>query len=106
MVLRVYAQRRLNLFSSPFVGALVLVHRNEIQRKMSGLALVHTYRKDMARPDIFLCISFLCTRTKAPTKGDENKLRRLCAYTLNTTNLVLVFTPAQDMRVISPLRFQ
>ena len=54
-----------------------------------------------ARPDIFLAISYLCTRTKSPTKGDEEKLRTICTYIANTIGLALVFAPSEEMRVVS-----
>jgi len=54
-----------------------------------------------ARPDIFLAISYLCTKVKNPTAEDETKLRRLCAYLQNTITLVLAFTPSTDLNIVS-----
>ena len=44
-----YAQILRNFLSSPLVGDLVLVHSYEIARKMSGRALVHTYKYAITR---------------------------------------------------------
>ncbi len=49
IVLAMYAQILRSFSSSPFVGDFVLVHRYEIARKMSGLALVHTYKYAITR---------------------------------------------------------
>ena len=66
-----------------------------------SLVMAYLYVCTRARPDIFLAISFLCTRAKSPTKGDEQKLRRICAYIVNTADLVMVFTPSVEMQVVS-----
>jgi hypothetical protein len=67
----------------------------------TSLVMAYLYVCTRARPDIFLAISYLCTRTKSPTKGDERKLRKICAYITNTISLALVFTPSEDMEVVS-----
>jgi len=66
-----------------------------------SLVMAYLYVCTRARPDIFLAISYLCTRAKSPTKGDEEKLRRICAYIANTIDMVLVFTPSTEMKVVS-----
>ena len=67
----------------------------------TSLVMAFLYVCTRARPDIFLGISYLCTRTKSPTKGDEEKLRRLCSYVNNTIQLVLVFSPSEQMQVMA-----
>ena len=43
-----------------------------------------------ARPDIQVAVAFLCTRVKAPTKEDYNKLTRVIRYLLSTIHLPLL----------------
>ena len=63
------------------------------------MSLVYTCTR--GRPDIFLPISYLCTKAKAPTQDDERKLRLVCTYLLNTIDLTLAFTPDSDMKIVS-----
>jgi len=63
------------------------------------MSLVYTCTR--ARPDIFLAISYLCTRAKEPTKEDETKLKRVCTYLINTIDLSLAFTPDVNLNIIS-----
>jgi len=73
----------------------------ENPKEFVGLVMSLLYVCTRARPDIFLAESYLCTRSKAPSKSDERKLMHLCSYILNTINLVLIFTPSRDLQVIS-----
>jgi len=66
-----------------------------------SVAMSLVYVCTRARPDIFLAISYLCTRVKNPTAEDESKLRHLCTYLQNTITLVLAFTPSNDLNIIS-----
>ena len=43
-----------------------------------------------ARPDIQVCIAFLCTRVKAPTEQDYKKLGKVISYVSETIHLPLV----------------
>ena len=43
-----------------------------------------------ARPDIQVCVAFLCTRVKAPTEQDYKKLGRVITYLEETVHLPLV----------------
>ena len=43
-----------------------------------------------ARPDIQVCVAFLCTRVKAPTEQDYKKLGRVISYLKETVHLLLV----------------
>jgi len=63
------------------------------------MSLVYTCTR--ARSDIFLPISYLCTKAKNPTRDDERKLRIVCSYLMNTADLVLAFTPDPDMNIVS-----
>ena len=53
------------------------------------------------RPDIFLAISYLCTRVKSPSERDVVKLKRVCAYLKGTIDKVLVLTPSPDVKIVS-----
>ena len=44
-----------------------------------------------ARPDIHVCVAFLCTRVKAPTEQDYKKLGKVISYLKETIHLPLVF---------------
>ena len=44
----------------------------------------------MARPDIQVCVAFLCTRVKSPTDQDSKKLGRAISYLKETVHLPLV----------------
>jgi hypothetical protein len=43
-----------------------------------------------ARPDIQVCVAFLCTRVKSPNEEDYEKLGRVIAYLMNTIHLPLI----------------
>ena len=43
-----------------------------------------------ARPNIQVCVTFLCTRVKSPTEQDYKKLRRVISYLEETVPLPLV----------------
>ena len=43
-----------------------------------------------ARPDIQLCVAFLCTRVKSPNKQDHKKLRKVIGYLIETAHLPIV----------------
>ena len=43
-----------------------------------------------ARPDIQVCVVFLCTRVKSPNKQDYKKLGRVISYLKETVHLPLV----------------
>ena len=43
-----------------------------------------------ARPDIQVCVAFLCTRVKSPTEEDYEKLGRVITYLKNTIHLPLI----------------
>ena len=43
-----------------------------------------------ARPDIPMCVAFLCTRVKSPTEQDYKKLGRVISDLKNTIHLPLV----------------
>ena len=43
-----------------------------------------------ARPDIQVCVAFLCTRVKAPTEQDYKKLGKVISYLKETVHLPLV----------------
>ena len=43
-----------------------------------------------ARPDIQVCVAFLCTQVKSPTELDYKKLRRVITYLQETIHLPLV----------------
>ena len=43
-----------------------------------------------AGPDIQVCVTFLCTRVKAPTEQDYNKLGKVISYLKETVHLPLV----------------
>ena len=43
-----------------------------------------------ARPNIQVCVAFLCTRVKSPTEQDYKKLGRVISYLLETVHLPLV----------------
>ena len=43
-----------------------------------------------ARPDIQVCVAFLCTRVKAPTEQDYTKLGKVIKYLKETVHLPLV----------------
>ena len=43
-----------------------------------------------ARPDIQVCIAFLCTQVKSPTEQDYTKLGRVISYLKETVHLSLV----------------
>jgi hypothetical protein len=51
------------------------------------------------RPDIQTAIAFLCTRVKAPTRHDYNKLSRVIKYLRNTKELVLTLS-ADNLNII------
>ena len=42
------------------------------------------------RPDIQVCVTFLCTRVKSPTEQDYKKLGRVVSYPKETVHLPLV----------------
>ena len=42
-----------------------------------------------ARPDIQVCVAFLCTRVKAPTEQDYKKLGKVISYLKETVHLPL-----------------
>ena len=48
------------------------------------------YVPKRARPDIFLAVSFLCTRVADPTEGDKRKLKLLLEYIKETINMVRI----------------
>ena len=43
-----------------------------------------------ARPDIQVCVAFLCMRVKAPTEQDYKKLGKVISYSKETVHLPLV----------------
>jgi len=43
-----------------------------------------------ARPDIQVCVAFLCTRVKSPNEEDYEKLGRVITYLMNTIHLPLI----------------
>ena len=43
-----------------------------------------------ARPDIQVCVAFLCTRVKSPNEQDYEKLGRVITYLMNTIHLPLI----------------
>ena len=43
-----------------------------------------------ARPDIHVCVAFLCTRVKAPIEQDHKKLEKFTSYLKETIHLPLV----------------
>jgi hypothetical protein len=55
------------------------------------------YLAKRTRTDILLAISYLCTRVKAPTAGDQAKLERVLKYLNGTSEHVLVLRPSPEM---------
>ena len=43
-----------------------------------------------ARPDIQVCVAFLCTRVKSPNKQDCKKLGKVVSYLKETVHLPLL----------------
>ena len=58
-----------------------LFHRHVVK-------LLFAYKR--ARPDIQVCVAFLCTMVKAPIKQDYKKLEKVISYLKETVNLPLV----------------
>ena len=48
------------------------------------------FESKRARPDIQVCVAFLCTRVKAPTEQDYKKLGKVISYLKETVHLPLV----------------
>ena len=49
-----------------------------------------SFASKRARPDIQVCVAFLCTRVKAPTEQDYKKLGKVISYLKETVHLPLV----------------
>ena len=48
------------------------------------------FASKQARPDIQVCVAFLCTRVKLPSEEDYEKLGRVITYLMNTIHLPLI----------------
>jgi hypothetical protein len=55
------------------------------------------YLAKRARPDIITVVSFLCTRVKAPTMEDVEKLEHLLGYLHRTKSRSMVLKPRKSL---------
>jgi hypothetical protein len=72
----------------------------EVQRKIfHNTTAKLLYLAKQARPDILTVTSFLCTRVKAPTEEDLQKLKHTLGYLCATQQATLVLKPTKPMQV-------
>jgi hypothetical protein len=82
-----------------------LVAPNSIDVDVNDRQLFHTivakllYLAKRARPDIMAVVSFLCTRVKAPTLEDVEKLEYLLGYLRRTRKFVMVLRSNQPLKI-------
>jgi hypothetical protein len=82
-----------------------LVAQNSAEVGVNERQLFHTivakllYLAKRARPDILAVVGFLCTRVKAPTLEDVEKLEYLLGYLCRTRKLLMVLRPNQSLKV-------
>ena len=76
-----------NLFKVDPTSPLLSTTRADLFHRMVARLLFASKR---ARPDIQVCVAFLCTRVKAPTEEDYAKLGKVITYLSATIHLPLV----------------
>jgi hypothetical protein len=103
-VIEVYS-KELEGRRAPGRKGVFLISEDSIEVGMELKQLFHTvvakllYLAKRARPDIIAVVSFLCTRVKAPTLEDLEKLEHLIGYLCRTRKLLMVLRPSQPLRV-------
>jgi len=76
-----------NLFKVSKTSPLLSIDDAELFHRLVARLLFASKR---GRPDIQVCVAFLCTRVKAPTEEDYKKLVYVISYLKNTIHLPLV----------------
>ena len=76
-----------NLFKVKEDSPLLEAKRADLFHRLVARLLFASKR---ARPDIQVTVAFLCTRVKAPTEEDYQKLGRLIGYVKETIDLPLI----------------
>jgi len=66
------------------------------QNKYLGLVMSLMYLARFTRPDILMPITYLTTKSAAPTQSDYAKAMRFLAYTATTKNRVMFFKAEAD----------
>ncbi len=98
-------ERALDIRRAPGKKRVFMVSEDKVAVSASEKQLFHTvvakllYLAKRARPDILMVVSFLCTRVKAPTLEDMEKLEHLIGYLRGTKLHLMVLKPGRLLQV-------